>query len=90
MELKHNSYLTTFHSSEVSGEKLNELLAYIEGKGVAVDPERVFTLEEVAQAHAFLQSQDSFGKVIVLDPSAEGERSFRIGLRFRRLLVRIE
>jgi NADPH:quinone reductase-like Zn-dependent oxidoreductase len=73
MELKHNSYLTTFHSSDVSGEKLNELLAYIEGKGVTVEPEKVFTLEQVAQAHAFLQSQDSFGKVIVLDPSAKGE-----------------
>ena len=75
MELKHNSYLTTFHSSDVSGEKVNELLEYIEEKGIAVDPERVFPLEEVAQAHAFLQSQDSFGKVIVLDPSAEGERT---------------
>ena len=73
MELKRNSYLTTFHSSDVSGEKLNELLAFIEGKGVAVEPERVFALEEVAQAHAFLQSQASFGKVIVLDPSAKGE-----------------
>ncbi|CZR02074.1 alcohol dehydrogenase catalytic domain-containing protein [Trichococcus collinsii] len=75
MELKHNSYLTTFHSSEVSGEKLNELLAYIEGKGVAVEPEKVLTLEEVAQAHAFLQSQDSFGKFIVLDPSVVGEQT---------------
>ena len=73
MELKRNSYLTTFHSSDVSGEKLHELLAFIEGKGVAVEPERVFTLKEVAQAHAFLQSQDSFGKVVVLDPSAKGE-----------------
>ena len=75
MELKHNSYLTTFHSSEVSGEKLNELLAYIEGKGVAVEPEKVFTLEEVAHAHAFLQSQDSFGKVIVLDSSVVGQQT---------------
>ena len=53
----------------------NELLAYIEGKGVAADPERVFTLEKVAQAHAFLQSQNSFGKVIVLDPSARREEA---------------
>jgi NADPH:quinone reductase-like Zn-dependent oxidoreductase len=75
MELKHNSYLTTFHSSEVSAEKLNELLAYIQGKGVAVEPEKVFTLEEVAQAHAFLQSQASFGKVIVLDPGAAEEQT---------------
>ena len=67
--------MTTFHSSDVSGEKVNELLAYIEGKGVAVEPERVFTLEEVAKAHAFLQSQDSFGKVIVLDSSAAGEHA---------------
>ena len=54
---------------------MNELLEYIEEKGIAVDPERVFPLEEVAQAHAFLQSQDSFGKVIVLDPSAAGEKA---------------
>jgi len=73
MELKRNSYLTTFHSSEVSGGKLNELLDYIETKSVRVEAERVFTLEEVPQAHAFLQSQDSFGKVVVLDPSAKGE-----------------
>ena len=56
-------------------KKVNELLEYIEEKGIAVDPERVFPLEEVAQAHAFLQSQDSFGKVIVLDPSAVGEQA---------------
>lgn len=75
MELKHNSYLTTFHSSDVSGEKLNELLAYIQRKSVAVEPKKVFMLEEVAQAHAFLQSQASFGKVIVLDPSVVGEQT---------------
>lgn len=75
MELKRNSCLTTFHSSEVSGKKLNELLAYIETKGVAVEPERVFTLEQVDQAHAFLQSQASFGKVVVLDPSAKGAQN---------------
>ena len=73
--IQHNSYLTTFHSSDVSGEKVNELLEYIEEKGIAVDPERVFPLEEVAQAHAFLQSQNSFGKVIVLDPSARREEA---------------
>lgn len=67
MEIKNNSYLTSFHSGEVSGDKLAEVIKLIEAKKVDVTPERIFALADVGKAHDYLQSADSFGKVIVLN-----------------------
>lgn len=46
---------------------LNALFAYVDQYNVRVPIERVFSLSEVADAHRFLQSEHSFGKVIVLN-----------------------
>ncbi|MBA3926703.1 zinc-binding dehydrogenase [Listeria rustica] len=60
-------YLTGFPSSDVSSAQMNELLDYISKYGIRVKPEKIFSLEETAKAHAYLESSHSFGKVIILN-----------------------
>jgi len=67
MELQNNVYLTTFYSGNVSQEKLQEVLNYIEEEHVDIHPEKVFDLENVKAAHDYLDSATAFGKVIVLN-----------------------
>ena len=67
IELKNNSYLTAFYSGNVSQAKLDEMFDYIRQFNVKILIERVFTLEQVPEAHRFLQSADGFGKVVVVN-----------------------
>ncbi|MGM9891701.1 zinc-binding alcohol dehydrogenase family protein [Limosilactobacillus sp.] len=67
MDLAPNAYLTSFYSGNVDNTKLNDMLKLIEEKRVAVKPTKIFSLNELPQAHAFLESKKSFGKVIVLN-----------------------
>ncbi|OAM26425.1 MULTISPECIES: zinc-binding dehydrogenase [Eikenella] len=67
MELKNNSYLTAFYSGNVSQAKLDALFEHIRRFDVKILIERVFTLEQVPEAHRFLQSAEGFGKVVVVN-----------------------
>lgn len=67
MELKNNSYLTAFYSGNVSQAKLDAMFDYIRQFNVKILIERMFTLEQVPEAHRFLQSADGFGKVVVVN-----------------------
>nr|WP_315544867.1 zinc-binding alcohol dehydrogenase family protein [uncultured Aggregatibacter sp.] len=67
MELKNNSYLTAFYSGNVSQAKLDAMFDYIRQCNVKILIERMFTLEQVPEAHRFLQSADGFGKVVVVN-----------------------
>ena len=67
VELKNNSYLTAFYSGNVSQAKLDAMFDYIRQFNVKILIERVFTLEQVPEAHRFLQSADGFGKVVVVN-----------------------
>ena len=67
IELKNNSYLTAFNSGNVSQAKLDAMFDYIRQFNVKILIERVFTLEQVPEAHRFLQSADGFGKVVVVN-----------------------
>ena len=67
IELKNNSYLTAFYSGHVSQAKLDAMFDYIRQFDVKILIERVFTLEQVPEAHRFLQSADGFGKVVVMN-----------------------
>ena len=68
IELKNNSYLTAFYSGNVSqANKLDVMFDYIRQFNVKILIERVFTLEQVPEAHRFLQSADGFGKVVVMN-----------------------
>ena len=66
-ELANNIYLTAFYSGNVNEEKLNELFEYIERYQIRVQPEKIFKLNEIQKAHDYLESKESFGKVIVLN-----------------------
>lgn len=65
--LPANSYLTSFYSGNVNRERLQALFDYVEKFHISIYPEKIFSLNEVAQAHAYLESRKSFGKVIVLN-----------------------
>ena len=67
IELKNNSYLTAFYSGNVSQAKLDAMFDYIRQFNVKILIERVFTLEQVPEAHRFLQSADGFGKLVVVN-----------------------
>ena len=67
IELKNNSYLTAFYSGNVSQAKLDAMFDYIRQFNVKILIERVFTLEQVPEAHRFLQSADGFGKVVAVN-----------------------
>ncbi|MDU4301851.1 MULTISPECIES: zinc-binding alcohol dehydrogenase family protein [Eikenella] len=67
IELKNNSYLTAFYSGNVSQAKLDAMFDYIRQFNVKIFIERVFALEQVPEAHRFLQSADGFGKVVVMN-----------------------
>lgn len=67
IELKNNSYLTAFYSGNVSQAKLDEMFDYIRQFNVKILIERVFTLEQVPEAHRFLQSAYGFEKVVVVN-----------------------
>ena len=67
MGLQNNSYLTTFYSGAVSQARLDELFRYIEDFKVDIPIEKVFRLEQVPDAHRFLQSAEGFGKVVVIN-----------------------
>ena len=67
VELKNNSYLTAFYSGNVSQAKLDAMFDYIRQFNVKILIERMFTLEQVPEAHRFLQSAAGFGKVVVVN-----------------------
>lgn len=67
IELKNNSYLIAFYSGNVSQAKLDAMFDYIRQFNVKILIERVFALEQVPEAHRFLQSTDGFGKVVVMN-----------------------
>lgn len=66
MGLPANGYLTSFYSGNVDGKRLQDMLDYVAKYHVNAVPERVFSLEEVPKAHAYLDGAHSFGKVVVV------------------------
>ena len=62
-----DAYLTGFYSGNVTEKKINELLQFIEKKRIIIESEKVFRLREIQQAHEYIESAHSFGKVIVLN-----------------------
>ena len=66
-DIKNNAYLTTFYSGNVNGEKINSMLDYIEKYKINVKAEKIFSLDEIVEAHKYLDSSSAFGKVIVIN-----------------------
>nr|WP_263314574.1 zinc-binding alcohol dehydrogenase family protein [Mammaliicoccus sp. Marseille-Q6498] len=68
-ELRDFKKLTSFYSGDVDDTLLNEIITMVEdGKIQDVKPEKVFKLEEIQQAHQYLEDEkNSFGKVVVIN-----------------------
>ncbi|AMV60361.1 Bifunctional protein: zinc-containing alcohol dehydrogenase [Pediococcus damnosus] len=60
------TYLTSFGSNSITEAKFNNLLKLIEDHSLDVSPTKTFDLDHTGDAQAFLDSQHSFGKVVVL------------------------
>lgn len=67
INIKANSYLTSFYSGNVSQELINELLTYIEDNKIKINPQKIYRLAQIKEAHQYLESTDSLGKVIILN-----------------------
>ena len=65
-DLPENSYLTSVKSKYVNEQKMNQMLEYVQKYQIDVRPEKIFTLEQIREAHAYLDSRQSFGKVVVV------------------------
>ncbi|MBP3897729.1 MAG: zinc-binding dehydrogenase [Mogibacterium sp.] len=63
-ELPANGYLTSFYSGNVSAERIQEMLDFVHDHKVDARPEKVFGLEEVPEAHEYLDSSRSYGKIV--------------------------
>ena len=61
------TYLTTFYSGNVNRERINSMLDYIEKYKIDIKAEKIFSLDEIAEAHKYLDSSLAFGKVIVIN-----------------------
>lgn len=66
-DLAPNSYLTSFYSGNVDEKKLNQLLALIVEKEIDVTPSKIFHLDQLPQAHEYLESTNGLGKVVILN-----------------------
>lgn len=66
-DIAPNAYLTSFLSGNVDQEKIDQMLDYIKKYHVNVEPEKIFDLTHVPNAHRYLESQHSFGKVVVVE-----------------------
>ncbi len=67
VDLPPDAYLTSFHSGNVTAEKMQEIIDFIKEYKVEIKAEKVFALKDVPKAHEYLESSDSFGKVVVLN-----------------------
>lgn len=64
--LKNNIYLTTFYSGNVNQASIQELFTIISKNNVHIPEPKVFKLEEIQDAHYYLENGESIGKAIVL------------------------
>lgn len=67
IDIPDGCYLTSFHSNEVSAQKMRELFEYIEKYHVDAAPEKVFPLKDARKAHEYLASSRSFGKAVLMN-----------------------
>lgn len=67
MLLGKNTYLTSFYSGQVDQASLQEVFDIIKTHDLLIQPQKIFSLEDLAQAHDYLDSHDSFGKVVIIN-----------------------
>lgn len=70
MELRHGVRLTGFYSGDVDDAAVRRMFTYIRDWHVPSDPAQVFTLDQIVQAHEYVDQAHGFGKTVVLNESA--------------------
>jgi NADPH:quinone reductase and related Zn-dependent oxidoreductases len=66
-DIHEGALLTSLSSGEVNSQKLNEMLDYIKQYHVEVSPTKVYKLDQVREAHEYLESGHNLGKVVVVN-----------------------
>lgn len=67
IDIPSGCYFTTFISTKVNEKLLNELLVFLETNKIETVISKVFSLDDIASAHEYLESNVANGKVIVLN-----------------------
>ena len=60
------SYLTSFNSTYVNENVVSEMFDFIEKYSVELEISKVFTLDEISEAHKFLEGNKANGKVVII------------------------
>ena len=66
--IPNDRYMTSFASYTINEQQFNDLLALIETHHIDVHPVKTFSLDQLPQAHRFLEQQSQPGKVVVMLP----------------------
>lgn len=65
-DMAPNSYITSVETGIADERRIGEMLEFVRKYEVDVRPAKVFRLEEIVEAHRYLESAHSFGKVVVV------------------------
>ena len=65
-DIMSESYLTSFNSTYVNKNVVNEMFDFIEKYSIESEISKVFTLDEISEAHKFLEGNKANGKVVVI------------------------
>lgn len=63
--LGNDIYLTTSTSRNVNERRFQELLDYIARYNMKIVPQKIYSLAQIQLAHQYLESKNSFGKVVI-------------------------
>ncbi|MBB5183315.1 zinc-binding dehydrogenase [Catenisphaera adipataccumulans] len=67
MDIPDGALLTSFYSGNVTDQRIQGMLDFIKRERIDMRPEKVFHgLEAVPDAHRYLESAKSFGKVVIV------------------------
>lgn len=65
-DMAPNSYITSVETGIADEHRIGEMLDFIRKYKVDVRPAKVFRLDEIQEAHRYLEGMHSFGKVVVV------------------------
>ena len=60
------SYLTSFNSTFVDKNTLEEMFEFIKNNNISPNISKIFTFDKISEAHKYLESNKSNGKVVVV------------------------
>ena len=66
VDIISESYLTSFDSTNVNKDTVNEMFDFLEKHSIRPKISKVFTLAEIAKVHEFLEGNMANGKVVVI------------------------